>query len=211
MAFSGTGLFPEAIPGIQKMACIATNTSTDQSALLAFKHGVTLNSLISQNWSSQVTVCDWIGVTCVPHHHRVTALNIQSSQGDFPKDIGNLQNLKELILFKNQLTGSIPFSIFNISSLENLDLTHNQLSGSLPVDICRRLQRIKSISIISNHLSGYIPSGLSNCTELFELSLSYNIFTGTIPPEILNLERLESLNLGGNNLQGTILAEIGTL
>uniref|UniRef100_A0A3Q7FPN4 non-specific serine/threonine protein kinase n=1 Tax=Solanum lycopersicum TaxID=4081 RepID=A0A3Q7FPN4_SOLLC len=264
---------------------------TDESALLALKASFTLNSShpLTQNWSSQSSICDWIGVTCGSRHHRVTALNISNMnilgniapqlgnlsflvsldvsqnnlhgdlpqdlsrlrrlkvmdfafnnfsgeipmwfgsnsssiskletlsvrnnrlQGNIPKEIGNLKNLKELILFGNQFTGTIPLSIFNMSSLEILGLSNNQLTGSLPVDICHRLHRIKSIGIISNHLSGHIPPGLSNCTELYELSLSYNSFNGTIPPEIVNLERLQFLNLGGNKLRGTIPANIGNL
>ncbi|KAK4347258.1 hypothetical protein RND71_033597 [Anisodus tanguticus] len=209
--------------------CISKNINTDQSALLAFKTSFTLNSShpLTQNWSSQASVCHWIGVTCGTRHRRVRALNISNMDilgtipphlgnlsflvsldvsrnhlhGEIPKDIGNLRNLKELVFVNNHLTGSIPFSIFNISSLETLALTYNELSGSLPVDICHRLQRIKIISIISNRLSGHIPTGLSKCTDLYDLSLSYNSFEGTIPPEIVNLERLEFLNLGGNNLQ----------
>ncbi|WMV15818.1 hypothetical protein MTR67_009203 [Solanum verrucosum] len=274
--------------------CISKNIviNTDQSSLLALKASFTLSSshTLTQNWSSQASVCDWIGVTCGSRHHRVIALNISNMnifgknipphlgnlsflvsldlsknylhgdipqdlsrlnrlkvmdlsynnfsgeipmwfgfnsafiskletlsvrnnllQGSIPKEIGNLENLKDLILFENQLTGSIPLSIFNISTLELLGLSGNQLTGSLPVDICRRLGRIKRISLVSNHLSGYIPSGLSNCTELSELSLAYNNFSGNIPPEIVNLERLELLSLGGNNLQGTIPAKIGNL
>lgn len=260
---------------------------TDESALLALKASFTLNSShpLTQNWSSQSSICDWIGVTCGSRHHRVTALNISNMnilgniapqlgnlsflvsldvsqnnlhgdlpqdlsrlrrlkvmdfafnnfsgeipmwfgsnsssiskletlsvrnnrlQGNIPKEIGNLKNLKELILFGNQFTGTIPLSIFNMSSLEILGLSNNQLTGSLPVDICHRLHRIKSIGIISNHLSGHIPPGLSNCTELYELSLSYNSFNGTIPPEIVNLERLQFLNLGGNKLRGALILQ----
>ncbi|XP_047266786.1 receptor-like protein 12 [Capsicum annuum] len=54
-----------------------------------------------------------------------------------PHEIGNLVNLVELWMARNQITGSVPISIYNISSLQILSLWQNNLSGFLPREIGR--------------------------------------------------------------------------
>ncbi|PRQ29168.1 putative non-specific serine/threonine protein kinase [Rosa chinensis] len=55
-----------------------TNITTDKYALLALKARITSDphNLILTNWSITTPVCNWVGVACGKHHHRVTALNL---------------------------------------------------------------------------------------------------------------------------------------
>ncbi len=107
--------------------------------------------------------------------------------GQIPPEIGNLINLRSLILDGNQLTGTIPQEIGFLTNLETLHLHNNQLSGEIPPEI-------------------------GNLLDLFHLNLSYNQLSGEIPSEIGNLSfYLTSLYLNDNQLSGQIPESICNL
>ncbi|XP_070023967.1 probable LRR receptor-like serine/threonine-protein kinase At3g47570 [Nicotiana sylvestris] len=185
--------------------CLAMNISTDQSSLLALKAHVTPDPyhILSKNWSSSTSVCNWIGITCGSRHQRVTVLNIS--------ELSRLRKLIAIDISSNGLNGSNVLSVFNISSLDYLGLMDASLTGDLPSDLCRRLPRLQKLFLSSNMLSGEIPRSISECSELQVLALMENNFLGTIPGELGNLQLLKVLDIGFNNFEGTIPYEIGHL
>ncbi|GAY66431.1 hypothetical protein CUMW_248700, partial [Citrus unshiu] len=211
----------------------------DQDALLALKAHITHDptNFLAKNWNTSTPVCNWTGVTCDVHSHRVTVLNISrlNLTGTIPSQLGNLSSLQSLNLSFNRFFGSIPSAIFTIytlkyvsfrenqlsgtfpslilnkSSLQHLDFTHNTLSGEIPANICSNLPFLEYFSLFQNMFHGGIPSTLSNCTYLRILSLSSNDFSGPIPKEIGNLTKLKELYLGRNRLHGEIPQEFGNL
>ncbi|KDO48828.1 hypothetical protein CISIN_1g037042mg, partial [Citrus sinensis] len=187
-------------------AANTSNITTDLDALHALKTHITNDptNFFAKNWNSSISFCNWTGVTCDVHSHRVTALNIShlSLSGTIPSRLGNLSSLQSLFLHSNQFSGSIPFSIFNIHTLKLLSFGDNQLSGEIPTNICSNLPFFESLNLSKNMFHGGIPSALSNCTYLRILRLSYNDFAGGIPKEIGNLTKLEELYLSFNGLQG---------
>lgn len=215
---------------ISSVMAAAANVLTDQRALLVLKDHITHDptNLLSENWTSNTSVCNWIGVTCDIHWHRVTALNISyfDLTGAIPSQLGNLSSLQTLDLSNNQLSGPIPSSIFSISTLKLLDLSFNQLSGSFPSlisnrsslqvldlnfnglsdefppNLCNNLPFLEHFFFTGNMFHGEIPSNLSNCKQLQLLSLSFNEFSGSIPYSFSNLTKLQGLYLGYNKLKG---------
>ena len=215
------------------IAAATANTSstiTDRDALLALKAHITHDptNFLAKNWNTSTPVCNWTGVACDVHSHRVTVLNISSLNltGTIPSQLGNLSSLQSLNLSCNRLSGSIPSAIFTIytlkyvsfrenqlsgafpsfifnkSSLQHLDFSRNTLSGEIPANICSSLPFLDYLSLSGNMFHGGIPSTLSNCTYLRILDLSYNDFSGAIPKDIGNLSKLKELYLGRNRLQG---------
>ncbi|KAH9714618.1 protein kinase domain-containing protein [Citrus sinensis] len=224
------------------IAAATANTSTittDRDALLALKAHITHDptNFFAKNWNTSTPVCNWTGVTCDVHSHRVTVLNISrlNLTGTIPSQLGNLSSLQSLNLSCNRLSGSIPSAIFttytlkyvsfrknqlsgafpsfafNTSSLQYLDFGFNTLSGEIPANICSNLPFLEYLALSQNMFHGGIPSALSNCAYLQRLGLSSNDFSGVVPKEICNLTKLKGLYLGGNRLQGEIPRESGNL
>lgn len=167
------------------ISAMTRNNTTDQQALLSLKDHLHPNDpqkLLSQNWSSSDSVCNWLGVSCGVRHRRVTALNISY--------LG--------------LTGTIPPQLGNLSFLTTLAMQNNSFYGAIPDELAQ-LRRLKSINLNFNNLDAEIPSWLGSLHALQELLLQRNNFIGSIPPSLGNISSLEILDLSYNKLSGTIL------
>jgi len=117
-----------------------------------------------------------------------------------PTEIGNLKNLKWLLLNNNQLSGSIPASIGNLTNLTELGLGYNQLSGSIPSSI-KNLKALVGLALHDNLLTGNIPE-IGNLIYLEAVFLGRNKFTGSVPDGFGNLTNLWWINLEVNDLEG---------
>ncbi|XP_076926347.1 receptor-like protein EIX2 [Bidens hawaiensis] len=96
--------------------------------------------------------------------------------GHLPDQLGQLINLKCLILDKNLISGQIPLSVGGLSSLEELSVSNNRLNGTLP----------DSLGLLSN---------------LVYLDISNNLLMGVVTDApFANLKRLKFLSGSGNNL-----------
>src|SRR5687768_6666720 len=67
----------------------------------------------------------------------------------------------EIDLSQNNLSGSIPSSLGSLAKLRLLDLEYNDLTGSIPASL-GNLADLQYLSLIINHLSGPVPSELGN-------------------------------------------------
>ncbi|XP_038904390.1 putative receptor-like protein kinase At3g47110 [Benincasa hispida] len=152
-----------------------------------------------------------------------------------PSNIGNLQNLEEILLQGNELTGPIPSSIGNLSSLNKLNMSYNKVEGSIPPSLgrCRSLQvldlshnnlsgnipkeviGLSSLSIYlglgHNSLNGSLPSEVGELNNLAQLDVSENILSGEIPINLGKCTSMERLDLGGNQFEGTIPQSLAAL
>ncbi|BFG29862.1 hypothetical protein CerSpe_161360 [Prunus speciosa] len=123
-------------------------------------------------------------------------------QGKFPESIFHRPNLRLVDLFYNyNLTGYFPKSNWS-SPLEVLDLSHTRIS----VDwhhLTRNFKSLRALYLSNCSFVGSYLAFVGNLTQIKRLDLSSNSFGGQIPWSLfLNLERLVSLNLCGNNYVG---------
>ena len=128
--------------------------------------------------------------------------------GEIPPDIGNLVELRNLILGLTQLSGEIPNSIGNLVNLTELKIYRSEITGSIPTEI-GNLVNLTDLYLRENQLSGEIPSGIWNLVNLDRLFLEYNQLTGEIPESFSNLVNLRYCNLKHNQLSGQIPSNIG--
>ncbi len=141
---------------------------------------------------------------------RYLILHNNQLSGCIPPELSNLNNLKALQLNANQLSGSIPYNLGALSNLEVLYLSENQLSGSIPYQLSN-LSKLRSLHLYVNQLSGSIPYTLGTLSNLEVLYLSENQLSGSIPYQLGNLSNLGHLTLGNNQLSGSIPSQLGNL
>ena len=177
----------------------------------------------------------------------LTDLNLGGNQlsGSIPPELGNLTNLQRLRLGGNQLSGSIPPELGNLTNLQRLRLDANQLSGCVP----EGLQNVETNDFSALGLpfcNAAFASDKAALVALYEatdgdnwrnnthwlsdrplgewygvvtnadgrvswLNLGANQLSGSIPPELGNLTNLTLLALGANQLSGSIPPELGNL
>lgn len=165
-------------------ATFTSNLTTDTYALLALKAQVTSDphNLLTTNWFTNTSVCNWIGVTCSAKHMRVTALNVSYFD----------------------LTATIPPQLGNLSFIQVLDFTNNRFHGSFPIDLTR-LRRLKFINFQFNDFGTEIPPWFGTSFPILQrLSLQGNNFAGTIPVSLGNISSLQQLDLRFNQISGTL-------
>eukprot|EP00300_Choanocystis_sp_HF-7_P021463 c20785_g1_i1.p1 GENE.c20785_g1_i1~~c20785_g1_i1.p1 ORF type:complete len:1005 (-),score=159.22 c20785_g1_i1:17-2926(-) len=127
--------------------------------------------------------------------------------GSIPTQLGNLRELKRIILRENRITGTIPSQIFGISSLVRLFFVSEELFGAIPSEIGSSKLKHLDLSIGS---SSKLPSEIGRATTLTGLGLSFNNFSGDIPSQLGMLVALTGLDLGQNSFE-RIATQLGQL
>ncbi|GLT44740.1 hypothetical protein SLA2020_186200 [Shorea laevis] len=135
-------------------------------------------------------------------------LYINNLSGTLPVDLCyHLPNLKELDLGENQLNGSIPSSIGRCKKLQRLGLGANRFTGYIPRSI-GNLSKLTGIYLFDNDFEGEIPNEIGNLHKLEVLSARNASLSGLIPPNIFNISSLRGINLYTNNLSGTLPVDL---
>ncbi|WKA07350.1 hypothetical protein VitviT2T_025191 [Vitis vinifera] len=136
--------------------------------------------------------------------------------GELPNCWMYWRELMMLKLGNNNLTGHIPSSMGSLIWLGSLHLRNNHLSGNFPLPL-KNCSSLLVLDLSKNEFTGTIPAWMGNFIEIFPgvgeigytpglmvLVLHSNKFTGSIPLELCHLHSLQILDLGNNNLSGTI-------
>ena len=183
---------------------------SDSEVLLAAKDNLT--GTASLNWSANIPITNWEGVTVSGKPGRVTRLAIRESElnGTIPPELGLLSKLTRLDLHGNRLKGTIPPELGQLSSLEVLHLHNNELSGAIPSEL-GNLSRLKDLNLHNNRLEGAIPTALVQLSNLAALHIHDNRLSGEIPVELGQFASLDSLWLSNNRLSGEIPRELARL
>lgn len=132
--------------------------------------------------------------------------SLSLSQNNFfgmvPSTFKKLKRLQVLYLSKNSISGGTEDLFYRLpgDELQELYLDHNNLTGTLP----DRLEQFSSLSTLwlsNNKLSGEIPVGIGKLTNLTELWLDSNNLHGTVTEDhFTNLTSLKHLWLSGNSV-----------
>ncbi|XP_017977169.1 PREDICTED: putative receptor-like protein kinase At3g47110 isoform X3 [Theobroma cacao] len=126
--------------------------------------------------------------------------------GQIPDQLASLSKLEFLLLQANNLTGTIPTWIVEVVNLDNLvelDLAENRLSGEIPSSLasCISLERLY---LEGNAFEGTIPLSLKSLRGLEEIDLSRNNLSGQIPEFLSKILFLKHLNLSHNDFDGEV-------
>ena len=166
------------------IAIIASSATANSEgdALYALRKSVSDPDNVLQSWDQNlVNPCTWFHVTCNTDN-RVTRVDLGNSNlsGHLVPDLGKLEHLQYLELYKNNFQGAIPAELGNLKSLISLDLYNNNISGSIPSSL-GKLKSLVFLRLNDNQLTGKIPKELVSVSSLKVVDVSSNNLCGTIP------------------------------
>ncbi|KAL3148709.1 hypothetical protein ABBQ38_014122 [Trebouxia sp. C0009 RCD-2024] len=136
-------------------------------------------------------------------------LSTNNLTGPLP-DSWKTWNINSLDLGYNQLTGPLPDSWNTWTNMGSFDLSYNNFTGPLPDSwqtwIWTNLADYPgSFDLSNNHLTGLLPDSWQTWTNMATtFDLSYNELTGRLPDSWRMWTRLNNMDLGMNNLTGTL-------
>ncbi|KAL8512687.1 hypothetical protein ACS0TY_018980 [Phlomoides rotata] len=135
--------------------------------------------------------------------------------GIIPPQLGNLTNLRTLILRSNKFDGQIPYAFGKLNFLEEVDLSENMCEGVIPKSL-GNLSRFQSLNLYHNDMGSESREesfGNLSCHAMVSLEnlwLSYNKFTGPLA-DLRACSRLRTLYVSSNRLTGPLLPSLGQL
>jgi len=126
--------------------------------------------------------------------------------GTIPDEIFKLSSLTELYMAQNALTGSLSEKISDLYAIQELHLSNQRGKGFTgPLIDFKNLANLKTLKVSHNSLTGTIPttflSGITDKENDIEVDLSYNDIGGIVPSELGSLTKLD-LKLVMNKIQG---------
>ena len=115
----------------------------------------------SLNWSEDIPIEFWRGVTVSGAPPRVTALELPRAglNGRLFAELGDLRGLVALNLSHNRLAGPIPPALGGLEHLVSLRLEGNRLAGPVPPEL-EGLDNLAFLSLADNDLDRPFPPAL---------------------------------------------------
>ncbi|XP_019701877.2 leucine-rich repeat protein 2 [Elaeis guineensis] len=193
----------------------AISTNSEGEALHALRARLSDPTNVLQSWDpTLVNPCTWFHVTC-DDRNRVIRLDLGNSNisGPLGPELGRLQHLQYLELYRNNFEGKIPEALGNLKSLISMDLYGNRFQGEIPKSFAK-LKSLRFLRLNNNKLSGSIPRELATLSNLKVFDVSNNDLCGTIPVDgpftnfpFQSFENNSRLN--GPELQGLVPYDFG--
>ena len=134
--------------------------------------------------------------------------NNPNLQGSLPASIGNMKKLESINIARTQFSGTIPYELSQCTALKNIMAWKNKLSGEIP-DFWDKLPNVGVVQFYSNpDITGPIPPTMGTLKKATGIQLKECNLTGNIPASFGGLEKCINLQLNGNRLSGVVPAEV---
>ncbi|CAL4901384.1 unnamed protein product [Urochloa decumbens] len=138
---------------------VAAAANKDADALSALRGGLKDPDGALNSWDPNlVDPCTWFYVTC-DGDNRVIRLDLGNLKlsGPLAPELGQLERLRFLEVFDNNIQGQIPPELGGLTNLVGLDLRNNRISGPIPLAL-GNIQSLKFLNLSNNDLCGTIPT-----------------------------------------------------
>ncbi len=178
-------------------------TTTDD--LFKLRH---LKSLFVDSWSLVLSITD--SIKNLQKLETIELHNAKVSERVSP-EVFKLKSLKTLMLLSGRLTGD-DINNFHVSfpRLETTSNIKRLYLSSCKIDSIQNIGTLNNLEelilVPTNNIP--IPSEIGNLKKLKVFSADDGSFTGFIPPEIVKCDSLKILELHGNNLTGSLPADL---
>ncbi|ESW30135.1 hypothetical protein PHAVU_002G127800 [Phaseolus vulgaris] len=166
--------------------------------------------VVDKNFLGENSVDDLVFLESLTNCSKLNVLDLAYNNfgGHLPNYLGNLSNqLPQLYLGGNQISGEIPAALGNLIGLNILAMENNYITGNIPTTF-GKFQKMEFLNLGSNKLSGDIKDWIGNLSQLFHLEIGENMLRGNIPPSLGNCQKLQYLDISDNNLTGIIPIEV---
>lgn len=162
-------------------------------------------------WLTPGPVCSWAGIVCHSDDRRggtLDQIDIEKNNlsGSLIDEIGDLSNLRFLILEQGNIGGDIPESIGNLPLLI-VDFDYNKFTGPIPQSLYN-VRSLQQLDLNDNQMTGTISSNVANWNRMTFLQLNNNSFNGNIPPQVGSLNRLSNAFFNDNNFVGSMPQQV---
>nr|ABG68038.1 receptor kinase 2 [Triticum aestivum] len=151
----------------------------------------------------------------------VLAIGSNNISGTIPPSFADLATVTVFSIASNYVHGQIPPWLGNLTALKDLNVEDNMMSGHVPPALSK-LTNLRFLFLGTNNLQGKnelqatesrdwdFLTSLANCSSLSTVDLQLNNLSGILPNSISNLsQKLETLQVGGNQIAGHIPTGIG--
>ena len=123
--------------------------------------------------------------------------------GRIPPEWGQLTNLRQLVLYTNDtnagLGGPLPEELGQLAELTELHVSRQDLSGPIPAFL-GQMSKLKVLALDGNRFEGLMPAALGDLAELQHLDVQSNPLSGSIPHTYMALPNLLNLITQGTGL-----------
>ena len=158
--------------------------------------------------------CEWYGIFCEKNTIYSDLEMAQISRGGISEEqriqLGSVEEMVvELRLEKNKLSGSLTQEIGQLEFLKVLGLYSNEIGGTLPVSLFTNMKKLQRFWLNNNQFIGSIPEEVGLLSDLVDLSIASNQLNGTLPSQIGRLHKLTRIQAYQNQLTGPLPSEIG--
>ncbi len=163
----------------------------------------------NQGWLSEKSECEWYGVDGFSEGCGMDGVGGCIKRSDFAGDYNKVCRLSMGRL--NNLYGEFPKEMGQLEEMRYVEIQGDYLFGTIPDDLGRGWRKLHTFLIGGNYMHGGFPSTFANNEFLGTIFIDHNFFNGTWPTVFDTLKNLEWLDAEGNDFSGTLTPGIGKL
>lgn len=167
------------------------------------------NWVQKQGWLSEKSECEWFGVDGFSAGCGADGIGGCIKRSDFEGDYNKVCRLAMGRL--NNLFGEFPKELGQLEEMRYVEIQDDWLIGTIPDDLGRGWRKLHTFLIGGNVMHGGFPSSFANNEFLGTVFIDRNNFNGTWPTVFDTLKNLAWLDAEGNDFTGTLSPGIGEL
>jgi hypothetical protein len=167
------------------------------------------NWVQKQGWLSEKSECEWFGIDGISEGCGADGIGGCIKRSDFKGDFNKVCRLSMGRL--NNLFGEFPKELGQLTEMRYVEIQDDWLVGTIPSELGEGWRKLHTFLIGGNVMSGVFPTSFADNEFLGTVFIDRNNFNGTFPTVFDTLKNLEWLDAEGNAFTGSLSPGIGEL